>query len=148
MKIYYFLTVGLNLGALILFFENISVSHLSLVPVFLIALTILQSFLFKSIRSESGYRTNYGSYLTADEENKRNEYVSKFMLASTPWMVPFIFFFPSPFKLLSIFIHFIGLVGGTLMHRVKHQNEILKRAKAEEKEKFEQEKKEELGHLK
>ena len=148
MKIYYFLTVGLNLGALILFFENISVSNLSLVPVFLIALTILQSFLFKSIRSESGYRTNYGSYLTADEENKRNEYVSKFMLASTPWMVPFIFFFPSPFKLLSIFIHFIGLVGGTLMHRVKHQNEILKRAKAEEKEKFEQEKKEELGHLK
>ena len=148
MKIYYFLTVGLNLGALILFFENISVSHLSLVPVFLIALTILQSFLFKSIRSESGYRTNYGSYLTADEENKRNEYVSKFMLASTPWMVPFIFFFPSPFKLLSIFIHFIGLVGGTLMHRVKHKNEILKRAKAEEKEKFEQEKKEELGHLK
>ena len=148
MKIYYFLTVGLNLGALILFFENISVSHLSLVPVFLIALTILQSFLFKSIRSESGYRTNYGSYLTADEENKRNEYVSKFMLASTPWMVPFIFFFPSPFKLLSIFIHFIGLVGGTLMHRVKHQNEILKRAKAEEKEKFEQEKKDELGHLK
>ena len=148
MKIYYFLTVGLNLGALILFFENISVSHLSLVPVFLIALTILQSFLFKSIRSESGYRTNYGSYLTADEENKRNEYVSKFMLASTPWMVPFIFFFPSPFKLLSIFIHFIGLVGGTLMHRVKHKNEILKRAKAEENETSEQEKKEALGHLK
>ena len=148
MKIYYFLTVGLNLGALMLFFGKISVSHLSLVPVFLTVLTVLQSFLFKSIRSESGYRTNFGSYLTADEENKRNEYVSKFMLASAPWMIPFIFFFPSPFKLLSIFIHFIGLVGGTLMHRVKHKNEILKRAKAEEKEKFEQEKKEELGHLK
>jgi len=148
MKVYYFLTVGLNIGALILFFENISVSHLSLVPVFLIVLTILQSFLFKTIKFENGYRTNYGSDLTADEEYKRNEYVSKFMLASTPWMVPFIFFFPSPFKLLSIFIHFIGLVGGALVYRVKHQNEILKRAKAEEKEKFEQEKKEELGHLK
>ena len=148
MKVYYFLTVGLNLGALILFFGNISVSNLSLVPVFLIALTILQSFLFKSIKIENGYRTNYGSDLTEGEEYKRNEYVSKFMLASTPWMVPFIFFFPSPFKLLSIFIHFIGLIGGALMYRVKHQNEILKRAKAEEKEKIEQQKKEELGHLK
>lgn len=148
MAVYYLLTVGLNLGALILFFGSVSVSRLSLVPAFLIVLTLLQYFLFKSLKSERGYRTNYGSPLTSDEENKRNEYVSKFMLAVIPWMLPFIFFFPSPLKLLSVFVHFIGLLGGTLIHRAKHKNDILSREQNEENERIEQEKKEELGTLK
>lgn len=148
MRIYYFITFGINIAAAIIFRKSIAVSALSVVPLFLIAMTALQACLFKGVQTEEGYRTNYGSSLTADEENQRNEYVSRFMLAMIPLMIPFVIFFPSPFKLFSLLIYFIGLIGGALIYRAKHKRDIIRRIDEEEKDRIEQEKKEELGFLK
>ena len=114
-------------------------------PLFLIALMIFQALLFKNEKVENGFRTAYGSNLTADEENKMLDSGSTFLFATIPWMIPFILFFPSIVKALSILIYIIGLVGGLTLYRIKNKGKIVNRINAEEKERQEQEKKEQLG---
>ena len=145
MTIYYCITIIVNIVAVIVFYKNINVTGLSVIPLFLIALMIFQALLFKNDKVENGFRTAYGSNLTADEENKLLSSGSSFLFATIPWMIPFILFFPSIVKALSILIYIIGLVGGLILYRIKNKGKIVNRINAEEKERQEQEKKEQLG---
>ena len=145
MVIYYCITILANIAAIPIFFEYVNISALSIVPLFLIALMIFQALLFKNEKVENGFRTAYGSNLTADEENKLLSSGSSFLFATIPWMIPFILFFPSIVKALSILIYIIGLVGGLILYRIKNKGKIVNRIDAEEKERQEQEKKEQLG---
>ena len=115
---------------------------------FLIALMIFQALLFKNEKVENGFRTAYGSNLTADEENKLLSSGSSFLFATIPWMTPFVLFFPAIVKVLSILVYIIGLVGGLILYRVKNKGKTVNRIDAEEKERQEQEKKEQLGKWK
>ena len=117
-------------------------------PLLLIALMIFQALLFKNEKVENGFRTACGSNLTADEENKMLDSGSSFLLATIPWMIPFVLFFPSIVKVLSILVYFVGLVGGLILYRIKNKGKIVNRFDAEEKERREQEKKEQLGKWK
>ena len=144
MIIYYCITIIANIVAAIVFYKNINVTVLSVMPLLLIALMIFQALLFKNEKVENGFRTAYGSNLTADEENKMLDSGSSFLLATIPWMIPFILFFPSIVKVLSILIYFVGLVGGLILYRIKNKSKIVNRIDAEEKERQEQEKKEQL----
>lgn len=148
MIIYYCITIIANIVAAIVFYKNINVTVLSVMPLLLIALMIFQALLFKNEKVENGFRTAYGSNLTADEENKMLDSGSSFLLATIPWMIPFILFFPSIVKVLSILIYFVGLVGGLILYRIKNKSKIVNRIDAEEKERQEQEKKEQLGRWK
>ena len=148
MIIYYCITIIANIVAAIVFYKNINVTVLSVMPLFLIALMIFQALLFKNEKVENGFRTAYGSNLTADEENKMLDSGSSFLLATIPWMIPFILFFPSIVKVLSILVYIIGLVGGLMLYRIKNKGRIINRMDAEEKERQEQEKKEQLGKWK
>ena len=148
MIIYYCITIIANIVAAIVFYKNINVTVLSVMPLLLIALMIFQALLFKNEKVENGFRTAYGSNLTADEENKMLDSGSSFLLATIPWMIPFILFFPSIVKVLSILIYFVGLVGGLILYRIKNKGKIVNRIDAEEKERQEQEKKEQLGRWK
>ena len=148
MIIYYCITIIANIVAAIVFYKNINVTVLSVMPLFLIALMIFQALLFKNEKVENGFRTAYGSNLTADEENKMLDSGSSFLLATIPWMIPFILFFPSIVKVLSILIYFVGLVGGLILYRIKNKGKIVNRIDAEEKERQEQEKREQLGKWK
>ena len=145
MIIYYCITIIANIVAAIVFYKNINVTVLSVMPLFLIALMIFQALLFKNEKVENGFRTAYGSNLTADEENKMLDSGSSFLLATISWMIPFILFFPSIVKVLSILVYFVGLVGGLILYRIKNKGRIIYRMDAEEKERQEQEKKEQLG---
>ena len=145
MIIYYCITIIANIVAAIVFYKNINVTVLSVMPLLLIALMIFQALLFKNEKVENGFRTAYGSNLTADEENKMLDSGSSFLLATIPWMIPFILFFPSIVKVLSILIYFVGLVGGLILYRIKNKSKIVNRIDAEGKERQEQEKKEQLG---
>ena len=145
MTIYYCITIIVNIVAVIVFYKSINVTGLSVMPLFLIALMIFQALLFKNEKVENGFRTAYGSNLTADEENKLLCSGSSFLFATIPWMIPFILFFPSIVKALSILIYIIGLVGGLILYRIKNKGKIVNRINAEEKERQEQEKKEQLG---
>ena len=148
MVIYYCITILANIAAIPIFFEYINISALSIVPLFLIALMIFQALLFKNEKVENGFRTAYGSNLTADEENKLLSSGSSFLFATIPWMIPFVLFFPAIVKVLSILVYIIGLVGGLILYRIKNKGKIINRIDAEEKERQEQEKKEQLGKWK
>ena len=148
MVIYYFITILANIAAIPIFYEYINISALSIVPLFLIALMIFQALLFKNEKVENGFRTAYGSNLTADEENKLLCSGSSFLFATIPWMIPFVLFFPAIVKVLSILVYIIGLVGGLILYRIKNKGKIVNRINAEEKERQEQEKKEQLGKWK
>ena len=148
MIIYYCITIIANIVAAIVFYKNINVTVLSVMPLLLIALMIFQALLFKNEKVENGFRTAYGSNLTADEENKMLDSGSSFLLATIPWMIPFVLFFPSIVKVLSILVYFIGLVGGLILYRIKNKGKIVNRINAEEKERREQERKEQLGQWK
>ena len=148
MVVYYCITILANIAAIPIFFEYINISALSIVPLFLIALMIFQALLFKNEKVENGFRTAYGSNLTADEENKLLSSGSSFLFATIPWMIPFVLFFPAIVKVLSILVYIIGLVGGLILYRIKNKGKIVNRIDAEEKERQEQEKKEQLGKWK
>ena len=148
MVIYYCITILANIAAIPIFYEYINISALSIVPLFLIALMIFQAILFKNEKVENGFRTAYGSNLTADEENKLLSSGSTFLFATIPWMIPFILFFPSFVKFLSVFVYIIGLIGGLLLYRIKNKRKIINRMNEEEIERQEQEKREQLGKWK
>ena len=148
MTIYYCITIIANIVAAIVFHKSINVTGLSVIPLFLIALMLFQALLFKNEKVENGFRTAYGSILTTDEENKMLGSGSSFLFATIPWMIPFILFFPSIVKVLSILVYIIGLVGGLILYKIKNKGEIVNRMNIEEKERQEQEKKEALGRWK
>lgn len=148
MLIYYCIAIIANVIAIIAFYKNINITGLSIVPIFLIALMIFQALMFKHEKVENGFRTKYGSNLTADEENAMQSVGSKFLYATIPWMIPFIVFFSSPIKLISVLVYIIGFIGGSVLYVLKNKNKITDRMSAEEKERQEQEKKEQLGKWK
>ena len=148
MLIYYGLTILFNIIITVIFYENINITGLSVVPLFLIILMIFQSFIFKTEKVESEFQIQYGSKLTVDEENRMFSITSVFIFATVPWMIPFIVFFSSPIKLLSIGVYLFGLVGGFVLYRIKNNKKIERRIEAEEKERKAQEKMEQLGKWK
>lgn len=148
MVIYFCITILANIAAIPIFYKYINISVLSIVPLFLIVLMIFQAHIFKNEKVENGFRTAYGSNLTADEENNLLGNGSSFLFATIPWMIPFIIFFPAIVKVLSILVYIIGLVGGLILYRIKNKGKIVNRIDAEEKEHQEQEKKEQLGKWK
>ena len=109
---------------------------------------ISQAHIFKNANVENGFRTAYGSNLTADEENKLLRSGSSFLCATVPWMIPFILFFPSFVKVLSFLVYIVGLIGGLILYRIKNKEKIMNRMNAEVLERQEQEKKEQLGKWK
>ena len=148
MRIYYCITALANIISVIAFYKNINITVLSVLPLALIALMIFQAILLKGERAENGFETAYASNLTADEQNTMSNIGSAFLLATIPFMIPFVIFFSSPVKLISILVYIVGLLGGGVIYRLKNNGKIKKRVENENKERIEQEKKEQLGKLK
>ena len=148
MIIYYCITILANIAAIFIFHKNINISALSIIPLILIALMIFQAYFFKKEKVENVFRTTYRSNLTDNEENNMLNSASTFLLATIPWMIPFIFFFPSFVKILSVLVYIVGLIGGLILYRIKNKGKIIDRIDVEEKERQEQQKKEELGKWK
>ena len=148
MLIYYCTTIAANIIAAFVFRKSMNISALSLLPLCLMALMAFQAMIFKNQKAENGFQTAYNSNLTADEENRMMQSGSRFLLATVPWMIPFVIFFPSVVKILSILVYLVGLIGSLIWFRWKHKDKIAKRMSSEENERKEQEKKEQLGKWK
>ena len=148
MIVYYSITILANIIAIFIFHKNINISALSIIPLILIALMIFQAYFFKKEKAENGFRTTYRSNLTDNEENNMLNSASTFLLATIPWITPFIFFFPSFVKILSVLVYIVGLIGGLILYRIKNKDKIVDRIDVEEKERQEQQMKEELGKWK
>ena len=148
MWIYYCITALANIISVIAFYKSINITVLSVLPLALIALMIFQAILLKGEKAENGFETAYASNLTADEQNMMSNIGSAFLLATIPFMIPFIIFFSSPVKIISIIVYIVGLLGGGVIYRLKNNGEIKKRLEAEDQERREQEKKEQFGKYK
>lgn len=134
MKIYHAITFSANALAVLLLRGYIHITQLSLVPLALLGLMFFQATFFKNEPVERGFRTSYGSELTADEETRRMQFAARSLLCAAPWMLPFVFFFPSAVKLLSILVYLLGLIGGLLIYRVRFYKNFKARMDAEEAE--------------
>ena len=148
MVIYYCITILANIAALFIFHKYINISVLSVIPVSLIAIMIFQINFFKTGKKENGFGTTYGSNFSDNEENQLFSFASASLTCAIPWMIPFILFFLSPVKLLSVLIYVLGLAGGPILYKFKNRGKITNRISAEEQERREQEKKEQLGKWK
>ena len=148
MILYYCITITANMVAAIIFHKSINITGMSVVPLFLIALMIFQALLFKNEKVENGFRTAYGSNLTVTEEIRMLGSASSVLFATIPFMIPFILFFSSPVKLLSILVYVVGLLGSFMLYRLRNKSEIRKRMTSEEAQRIEQESREQLGKWK
>jgi fatty acid desaturase len=148
MIIYYCITIIANIVAIFIFHKSINISVLSIVPISLIAIMIFQINFFKAEKKENGFRTTYGSNFSDNEANQLFSSASTFLIGAIPWIIPFILFFSSPVKLLSVLIYVLGLAGGPILYKIKNRGKITNRISAEEQERREQEKKEQLGKWK
>lgn len=148
MCIYYCITILANIVSVIIFYESINITAMSALPLALIALMIFQAVMLKNEKAESGFKTAYASNLTPDEENAMSSSGSTFLLAAIPLMIPFIIFFSSAVKALSIIVYIGSLLGGGIFYRLKNKDKIKNRIENENKELKEQEKKEQLGKWK
>jgi len=145
MFVYYCIAISANILAAIIFNKNINITKLSIIPIILIVLMIFQTMFLKNEKTEEDSWTAYGSNLTADEENQMRSIISDLLSVTIPCIIPFIIFFSSSIKALSIIVYIFGLVGGVVLYRLKNKNKIIDRMKSEEKELQNQEKKEQLG---
>lgn len=148
MIIYYCVTIITNVVAAIVFYRSINITGLSVMPLFLIALMIFQALIFKNEKSENEVRTTYGSNLTAGEENKMLGSISSSLFAAIPFMIPFVVFFSSPIKFLSILVYIISMLGGAILYRLQNKSKISNRIESEEVQRIEQESREQLGKWK
>lgn len=148
MTIYYFVTGIADLIAVIAFYKCINITVLSILPLFFIALILFQAAIFKKEKWEKGFRTRYGSDFTEEEENAMSDFAATALYAAIPLMIPFIFFFPSAIKFLSVLIYLIALIAGIFTYRIKNKDALKGRFDKEEIERREQEKKESMGEWK
>lgn len=148
MTIYYFVTGIADLIAVIAFYKCINITELSILPLFFIALILFQAAIFKKEKWEKGFRTRYGSDFTEEEENAMSDFAATALYAAIPLMIPFIFFFPSAIKFLSVLIYLIALIAGIFTYRIKNKDALKGRFDKEEIERREQEKKESMGEWK
>jgi hypothetical protein len=111
MIIYYCTVIIGWVAALFFLIDYVNITAMSVVPVILIALSLFQASLFKN---EQG--NTYGSNYNEEEKAGLMRYMSVALKLSIPWHIPFICFFNSGFKLISVIVYLFGMFGGTLVY--------------------------------
>ena len=146
--IYYIITLGLNLIGVIVFHEHLNLVFNSVIPLFMIGLSIFQVGYFSRHPHKKDFNTNNDSDLTEGEWERMTSYMIASYLIFIPLMIPFVWFFSAGVKLISILVFLLAFTGGMLWYRLRHRKEYGARFAKENKELEEQRKREELGKWK
>ena len=149
-SIYYIVHLVVNLVLLVAFRSNIVIDFMSGVPVFLIALMLIQAPLIRvDMHRTSLGDTQYSAVnmvrLTDDELEKQYKYTRYAFYGLIPFVFPFIFFFSSYAKLCSIIPYILAYVVGNVIFKFKYGKTIKARLEAEKEELRKQLQNEELG---
>ena len=149
-SIYYIVHLVVNLVLLVAFRANIVIDFLSVVPVFLIALMLIQAPMFRvdihrNSLGDTAYSTGNTVRLTDDELEKQYKYTRYSFYGLIPFVFPFIFFFSSYAKLFSIIPYILSYIIGNVIFKVQYGKAIKARLEAEKEELRKQLQKEELG---
>ncbi len=150
LSIYYIIHVVINLGLLVAFRANIIIDFLSVLPVFLIVLMLIQAPMFKvdmhrNSLGDTSWATGNTVRLTEDELEKQYKYMRYSFYGLIPFVFPFIFFFSSYAKLFSIIPYILSYVVGNVIFKVQYGKAIKARLELEKEELRKQLQKEELG---
>ncbi|MBQ8432434.1 MAG: hypothetical protein IJX28_06080 [Clostridia bacterium] len=146
--VYYAVTLGLNVACMIAFHENLHLEFHSVIPIFLIGLSIFLSVYYRTNPSRKDFSTNNHTDLTEEEWGVMAAYSGASGVIVVPLLLPFVCFFSTWAKLLSILVFFGGFVGGAVFYRLRHRKEYEARFAKEANELEEQKKREELGKWK
>ena len=149
-SIYYIVHTVINMALLIAFRANMIVDFLSVVPVFLIVLMLIQAPMFKvdihrNSLGDTTYSTGNTVRLTDDELEKQYEYTRYSFYGLIPFVFPFIFFFSSYAKLCSIIPYILAYIVGNVIFKFKYGKTIKARLELEKEELRKQLQNEELG---
>ena len=149
-SIYYIVHTVINMALLIAFRANIVVDFLSVVPVFLIVLMLIQAPMFKvdihrNSLGDTAYSTGNTVRLTDDELEKQYKYTRYSFYGLIPFVFPFIFFFSSYAKLCSIIPYILAYIVGNVIFKFKYGKTIKARLELEKEELRKQLQNEELG---
>ena len=148
MILYFCLMLLANAVLAIIFHQSITVTLFSLIPLFLIGIMIFQSVYFKSDDGKHAFSPSYHSGFTHKEVAEMSLVASKALLYAVPLMIPFVLFFSSLIKAVSIIVYLVSFAAGPLVYRIKNKDSLNRRANSEKKELETQLQKEELGKWK
>lgn len=146
--VYYILAVGANIVSFFVFSNYINISVMSIIPLILIVLAVFQSVYFNKQSENNDFNTAYGSGFTENEQAQLSKYTSKTLLLVIPFIVPFIFYFTSGLKLITILFYVLSLIIGPVVYRIKNKDDLNRRINKQKKELEEQKKREEMGDWK
>ncbi len=148
--VYYIVHIAINVVLLIDFRTNIIIDFMSVVPVFLIALMLIQAPMFKidihrNSLGDTAYSTGNTVRLTDDELYKQYKYTRLSFYELLPFELPFIFFCSSYAKLFSIIPYILAYVVGNVIFKFKYGKTIKARLELGKEELRKQIQNEELG---
>ena len=146
--IYYIVTLGLNLVGVMVFHDRLNLVFNSVIPLFMIGLSIFQIGYFSKHPHKKDFNTNNNSDLTEGEWARMTSCMISSYLIFIPLMIPFVWFFSAGVKLLSILVFLLAFTGGMIWYRLRHGKDYQTRFAKENKELEEQQKREELGKWK
>ncbi len=144
--VYYIVAVSANIVSVLVFRNYINISVMSTIPLILIVLSVFQAVYFNKHNELN--TTAYGSGFTKNEEAELSKYTSKSLLSVIPVMIPFILFFDSLLKIISVLLYIFGFIAGPVIYKIKHRDDLNSRINREKKELEEQKKREEMGNWK
>lgn len=150
MPFYIILAVILNAVLTIIYIDHISINASSLIPIAVLMLMLIQSLLmFSNSRTYGDTAYSHSSLirLTDAEEQELYAILRKTLLCLVPLCIPFVLFFSTYVKLLSIMIYFVSFIASGIIFKLKNRNKIKGRIQKEAHDLREQQKKEELGNL-
>lgn len=148
MILYFCLMLLGNIIMAILCHQYITVTAFSLIPLLLIGVMAFQAHYFKSDEPKNFFGTAYHSGFTHKEEAEMCLVASKALLYAVPLMIPFVLFFSSLIKAVSIIVYLVSFAAGPLVYRIKNKDSLNHRANSEKIELETQLQKEELGKWK
>ena len=145
--IYYSTAIMLNIISIFLLHHRIQITATSMIPALLSLLSVFLAFYYAHNReNDTTYNTKIN--ISNVEWRKFTSYISCSHLIVIPLYLPFIWFFSSWIKLLSILLFLLAFIGSSAVFRIKHGNEWQSRHDREKNELQKQKRKEELGQWK
>lgn len=148
MKLYYFIMVIIYAVLSIVFTNRIIITAASLLPMFLMILSICQAVYFNNNRGKKDFNIINDSPVNEQEWGKVSVYMRNSYIIVAPLFLVFVLFFSTWIKLLSIILYLFGFAGGMLYYRIQHRDVISNRFAEEESELKKQQELEELGRWK
>ncbi len=146
--LYYIIVLAAEIVCAIVFRARLNITAMSVLPLFLIALSTYQAIFFNRYRRPEDFNAVYYSELTDAEFEKMSVCVRDAYIFSVPLYLPFVLFFSSWVKLLSMILFMASVAGGAIYFRLRYGRELHARYDKEKKELDEQKRREELGRWK